>query len=209
MGEALTQAQRVSFEHSFIGGLIGADEDRSKQLVRELMDELAAAVLAEVRAQAAKVLGEERVVAAYDPLLRMLGDEMRSDARRIEATLELERATVLVTGGLDRLWEETVAAGADARAATSIAAASTVPWAATVTLPRFAGGIGWLVALAMLGLVPFGMGLIRLGDFVNRSYTIGESHGASFHVPPQGLPDGEYQRTVATLETMIGNLTPA
>ena len=24
-----------------------------------------------------------------------------------------------------------------------------------------------------------------------------------------GLPDGEYQRTVATLETMIGNLTPA
>lgn len=42
LGEALTQAQRVSFEHSFVGGLIGADEDRSKELVRELMDELAA-----------------------------------------------------------------------------------------------------------------------------------------------------------------------
>jgi len=41
LGEALTQAQRVSFEHSFVGGLIGADEDRSKELVRELMDELA------------------------------------------------------------------------------------------------------------------------------------------------------------------------
>ncbi|HET9349624.1 MAG TPA: ferritin-like fold-containing protein, partial [Arthrobacter sp.] len=40
LGEALTQAQRVSFEHSFVGGLIGADEDRSKELVRELMDEL-------------------------------------------------------------------------------------------------------------------------------------------------------------------------
>jgi hypothetical protein len=50
------------------------------------------------------------------------------------------------------------------------------------------GGLG--VALALLGVVPFGMGLIRMGDFVNRSYTIGESHGASFHVPPQGLPDG-------------------
>ncbi len=50
-------------------------------------------------------------------------------------------------------------------------------------------GLG--VALAMLGLVPFGFGLIRLGDFVNRSYTIGEGHGASFHVPPQGLPDGQ------------------
>jgi aspartyl-tRNA(Asn)/glutamyl-tRNA(Gln) amidotransferase subunit B len=33
--------------------------------------------------------------------------------RRLEADLDLERATVLVTGGLDRLWEETVAAGAD------------------------------------------------------------------------------------------------
>ena len=33
--------------------------------------------------------------------------------RRIEPALDLERATVLVTGGLDRLWDETVAAGAD------------------------------------------------------------------------------------------------
>jgi hypothetical protein len=46
------------------------------------------------------------------------------------------------------------------------------------------------MGLALLGLVPFGMGLMRLGDYVNRSYTIGESHGASFHVPPAGLPDG-------------------
>ncbi len=33
--------------------------------------------------------------------------------RRIEPALDLDRATVLVTGGLDRLWDETVAAGAD------------------------------------------------------------------------------------------------
>jgi len=33
--------------------------------------------------------------------------------RRLEAELDLDRATVLVTGGLDRLWEETVEAGAD------------------------------------------------------------------------------------------------
>ena len=33
--------------------------------------------------------------------------------RRLEAELDLERATVLVTGGLDRLWSETVEAGAD------------------------------------------------------------------------------------------------
>jgi aspartyl-tRNA(Asn)/glutamyl-tRNA(Gln) amidotransferase subunit B len=42
--------------------------------------------------------------------------------RRIEPALDLERATVLVTGGLDRLWDETVAAGADAVAAANVVA---------------------------------------------------------------------------------------
>ena len=46
--------------------------------------------------------------------------------RRIEADLDLERATVLVTGGLDRLWEETVAAGADAVAAANVIANAVV-----------------------------------------------------------------------------------
>ena len=42
--------------------------------------------------------------------------------RRLEAELDLERATVLVTGGLDRLWEETVAEGADKVAAANVIA---------------------------------------------------------------------------------------
>ena len=42
--------------------------------------------------------------------------------RRIEPALDLERATVLVTGGLDRLWDETVAAGADSVAAANVIA---------------------------------------------------------------------------------------
>jgi aspartyl-tRNA(Asn)/glutamyl-tRNA(Gln) amidotransferase subunit B len=42
--------------------------------------------------------------------------------RRIEPALDLERATVLVTGGLDRLWDETVAAGADAVAVANVVA---------------------------------------------------------------------------------------
>ena len=42
--------------------------------------------------------------------------------RRIEPALDLERATVLVTGGLDRLWDETVAAGADRVAAANVIA---------------------------------------------------------------------------------------
>jgi aspartyl-tRNA(Asn)/glutamyl-tRNA(Gln) amidotransferase subunit B len=42
--------------------------------------------------------------------------------RRLEAALDLDRATVLVTGGLDRLWEETVAAGAERVAAANVIA---------------------------------------------------------------------------------------
>ena len=42
--------------------------------------------------------------------------------RRIEAVLDLDRALVLVTGGLDRLWEETVAAGADPIATANVVA---------------------------------------------------------------------------------------
>ena len=42
--------------------------------------------------------------------------------RRIERELDLDRAVVLVTGGLDRLWQATVAAGADRIAASNLIA---------------------------------------------------------------------------------------
>jgi hypothetical protein len=43
LGEALTLARRVSFEHSFLAGLIGADEEQSREMVRDLTVQLAAA----------------------------------------------------------------------------------------------------------------------------------------------------------------------
>ena len=42
--------------------------------------------------------------------------------RRLQSELDLDRAIVLVTGGLDRLWGETVAAGADRVAAANVIA---------------------------------------------------------------------------------------
>jgi aspartyl-tRNA(Asn)/glutamyl-tRNA(Gln) amidotransferase subunit B len=42
--------------------------------------------------------------------------------RRIEPALDLDRATVLVTGGLDRLWDATVEAGADGVATANVIA---------------------------------------------------------------------------------------
>ena len=60
----------------------------------------------------------------------VLVDALRSEVpespaariRRIEPALDLERATVLVTGGLDVLWDGTVAAGADGVAAANVIA---------------------------------------------------------------------------------------
>jgi aspartyl-tRNA(Asn)/glutamyl-tRNA(Gln) amidotransferase subunit B len=46
--------------------------------------------------------------------------------RRIEPALDLERAAVLVTGGLDRLWDDTVAAGADSLEAANVIANTVV-----------------------------------------------------------------------------------
>src|SRR5262249_3777173 len=42
--------------------------------------------------------------------------------RRVQAELDLDRAVVLVSGGLDRLWEETVSAGAEGIAAANVVA---------------------------------------------------------------------------------------
>ena len=42
--------------------------------------------------------------------------------RRVEKELDLDQAVVLVSGGLDRLWESTVAAGADRKAAANVIA---------------------------------------------------------------------------------------
>ena len=41
---------------------------------------------------------------------------------RLEGELDLDRATVLVTGGLDRLWQETVSSGAEKVAAANVIA---------------------------------------------------------------------------------------
>ncbi len=51
------------------------------------------------------------------------------------------------------------------------------------------GGLGF--GLAMLGLVPIGIGFTRLQDKGRRSYTLGEGHDAAMHVPAATLPSGE------------------
>ena len=51
------------------------------------------------------------------------------------------------------------------------------------------GGLGF--GLAMLGLVPIGLGFVRMQDRARTSYTLGEGHDAAMHVPAATLPNGE------------------
>ncbi len=51
------------------------------------------------------------------------------------------------------------------------------------------GGLG--MTLALLGLVPFGLGLVRRQDVGLDRYTVGEGHDATFHAAADGLPDGD------------------
>jgi aspartyl-tRNA(Asn)/glutamyl-tRNA(Gln) amidotransferase subunit B len=57
-----------------------------------------------------------------ESLRAQLPESPAARIRRIEPALDLERAIVLVAGGLDRLWDETVTAGADAIAAANVIA---------------------------------------------------------------------------------------
>jgi aspartyl-tRNA(Asn)/glutamyl-tRNA(Gln) amidotransferase subunit B len=57
-----------------------------------------------------------------DALREEIPEPPAARIRRIGPALDLDRATVLVTGGLDRLWDETVAAGADGVAAANVIA---------------------------------------------------------------------------------------
>jgi aspartyl-tRNA(Asn)/glutamyl-tRNA(Gln) amidotransferase subunit B len=64
----------------------------------------------------------ELVERVQDELPELPADRIR----RLERELDLERATTLVTGGLDRLWGETVAAGAETLAAANVIANNVV-----------------------------------------------------------------------------------
>lgn len=51
------------------------------------------------------------------------------------------------------------------------------------------GGLG--VALALFGLVPLGLGVVKRQDVGLDDYTVGEGHHANMHVSGEGLPDAD------------------
>jgi aspartyl-tRNA(Asn)/glutamyl-tRNA(Gln) amidotransferase subunit B len=100
-----------------------------------------------------------------------------SRIRRIEKELDLERATVLVTGGLDRLWQDTVAAGADAVAAANVVANNLVGAGVAVSAVP-AGELARLVeARDRIPRAAFDEAIAKLGEpgFVADSYLAREA----------------------------------
>ncbi len=82
--------------------------------------------------------------------------------------------------------------------------------------PPGMGLAGLGIGLAMLGLIPFGFGVVRLGDTGVGNYTLGEGHHATFHSPTTGLPDaaafplvrgGSNDYTLNFTQDMVGDVT--
>ena len=82
--------------------------------------------------------------------------------RRIEPSLDLERASVLVTGGLDRLWEQTVAAGAEEGASANVIINAPAAHAiATAPAPELAKLVG---ARDRIPRAAFDEAISKIGD---------------------------------------------
>ena len=87
-----------------------------------------------------------------------------SRIRRIEPMLDLDRATVLVTGGLDRLWDETVDAGSDGVAAANVIANTLVGAGVEVSAVPAAELAKLVDARDRIPRAAFAEALSKLGD---------------------------------------------
>ncbi|MCA9693245.1 MAG: FHA domain-containing protein, partial [Myxococcales bacterium] len=125
------------------------------------------------------------VVAMYGTTVLDVQHVGQIKSKRSQAPLWLTLGGLLVLGGVgifgyevSQPWDEYSKAKSEAATTGGV-------------MPQKPGsGLGGLgIGLALLGLIPFTFGMVRMGDVVHSNYTIGEGHGAAFHVPTGGLPD--------------------
>ncbi len=127
------------------------------------------------------------VVAAYGGTVLDVQHVGQVRSRRRQAPAWLALGGLMILGGVGIVasdvsqdWEAYQTARADAQAAGR---------AAPEAPGHGLGGLG--IALALLGLVPFGVGVVRRDDVGVDRYTLGEGHDASFHVSAEGLAGDE------------------
>ncbi|MBL4688293.1 MAG: AgmX/PglI C-terminal domain-containing protein [Nannocystaceae bacterium] len=125
--------------------------------------------------------------------------------RRRSASLFLGAAATLMLGGAAMLASEV---GQDWE---GYAAAKTAAFEDGATQPEVPGlGLGGLgLGLMLFGLIPMGLGVVRLSDHGLSTYRIGEAHNAAFSTGSAGLPSD----TFALVDTGAGghilNFTPS
>jgi aspartyl-tRNA(Asn)/glutamyl-tRNA(Gln) amidotransferase subunit B len=123
-------------------------------------------------------------------LVERLGTELpelpATRIRRIEARLDLDRAMVLVTGGLDRLWENTVAAGADAVAAANVIANAVVGAGVDISSVAPAELARLVEARERISRAAFDQAIARVGDagFTADSYLAQEAVSDTAELEP-------------------------
>jgi TonB family protein len=124
------------------------------------------------------------VVAAYRGTILDVQHVGQAAPRRSRASHWLAAGGALMLGGL-ALFGAELGEDWDAYQREKIAAA-TVGDPAPTAPGSGLGGFG--LGLALLGLVPFAVGLTRSADRYARDYTIGEGHDASFPIAASALP---------------------
>ncbi|MEZ4381205.1 MAG: TonB family protein [Nannocystaceae bacterium] len=124
------------------------------------------------------------VIAAYKGTILDVQHVGQAAPRRARAGHWLAAGGALMLGGL-ALFGAELGEDWDGYQREKIAAA-TAGAPAPQAPGRGLGGLG--LSLALLGLVPFAVGLTRAGDRSVTGYTIGEGHGASFPIAAASLP---------------------
>jgi TonB family protein len=111
--------------------------------------------------------------------------QVRSRRRQAPAFLALGGLMLLAGAGIMAHEVSQDWAGHQEASTQALAAGRPAPQAPGMGL----GGLG--MSLALLGLVPLGLGAMRRQDIGLDRYTLGEGHDASFPTAAEGLPEGD------------------
>jgi hypothetical protein len=88
----------------------------------------------------------------YDLLLTRTGNRVSIAIAHWVTSIAPGLASWLILASVEALTTGQAAVCLSSGTCVALALVSTIPWAVTVTLPRFSGGIGWLLVLTMAGI---------------------------------------------------------
>jgi hypothetical protein len=88
----------------------------------------------------------------YDLLLTRTGNRLSIAVAHWVTSIVPGLSSWLIVAGVEALITGQAAICLASGTCVAFALVSTIPWAVTITLPRFSGGIGWLLVLTMAGI---------------------------------------------------------